>query len=175
MKFTHTSTSGLFEGCDTIEAVKRRYHELARTMHPDCGGDAEAFKALSAEYTARFDVFRDIHEARDGHVYKAEEESTERPEQYKEAIDAVIGIAGLDIEIVGSWVWVTGSTMIHREALKAAGYRWSGSKKAWYYTGSSTSSKRKHRGYCRDMDAVRAKWGTSKIKPFPALEDKAQA
>ena len=102
MKFTHTSTSGLFEGCDTIEAVKRRYHELARTMHPDCGGDAEAFKALSAEYTARFDVFRDIHEARDGHVYKAEEESTERPEQYKEAIDAARE-AGALLSAEGAW------------------------------------------------------------------------
>lgn len=48
-----------------------------------------------------------------------------------EAINAIIGL-NLTIEMRGTWVWVTGDTKPQKEALKAAGYKWSPKKVAWY-------------------------------------------
>ena len=33
------------------EEAKRKYRTLAKTMHPDVGGDEEEFKILAKEYT----------------------------------------------------------------------------------------------------------------------------
>ncbi len=39
-----------FADCRTKEEIKKRYRELARQFHPDCGGSAEQFRALKAKY-----------------------------------------------------------------------------------------------------------------------------
>lgn len=41
---------GYFNGCSNIRDVKKIYHELARTLHPDAGGDPDKFRMLKEEY-----------------------------------------------------------------------------------------------------------------------------
>jgi len=43
----------------------------------------------------------------------------------------------LTIEIVGTWIWVSGNTRPQKQALKAAGFFWSHEKKMWYWRHSS--------------------------------------
>lgn len=43
-------TTSYFDGIQTVEALKIRYHELARKYHPDHGGDVEQFKAMKVQY-----------------------------------------------------------------------------------------------------------------------------
>lgn len=43
-----------FINCTTLEEVKATFHDLAKRMHPDNGGNAEEFKAMFAEYKADF-------------------------------------------------------------------------------------------------------------------------
>lgn len=116
-----------FKNCRTIEDVKRTYRDLAKKLHPDCGGNAEEFKKMSAEYQTAFNRYKNIHESKkeDSKTDQQEtytKETTETPEQFAEIINAIIGLAGLKIEIIGSWVWVSGNTFIHKDALKAAGF-----------------------------------------------------
>ena len=49
------------------------------------------------------------------------------------ALNAIIGLDGLDIEICGAWVWVDGETYRHRAPLKQAGFRFASKKKRWYF------------------------------------------
>ena len=39
---------------------------------------------------------------------------------------------GIEIEVCGSWVWVSGDTKPHKERLKALGFCWHSKKHCWY-------------------------------------------
>lgn len=42
-----------FADCATADEAKRRYRVLSKTMHPDRGGDGQAFARLGEQYRAR--------------------------------------------------------------------------------------------------------------------------
>ena len=76
-------------------------------------------------------------------------------------ISRLVILAGINIEICGSWVWVTGNTYPNREALKAAGLRYSKGKAAWYWKPEGSHSKAR-RNY--SMDEIRQLHGSERIK-----------
>lgn len=41
---------GYFNGCTNMKDVKKIYHDMARTLHPDAGGDPDKFRMLKEEY-----------------------------------------------------------------------------------------------------------------------------
>ena len=41
-----------FKDVKTKKQAQERYRELAKELHPDAGGDPEAFKAMNEEYKA---------------------------------------------------------------------------------------------------------------------------
>lgn len=130
-----------FKECKTIEDVKETFKKLAKELHPDNGGDAEEFKSMMNEYTEAFNRLKNIHVNSEGETY--EKETTETPEQFANIINSIIHFEGVVIEIIGSWVWVSGNTYDYREQLKALKFFYSKSKKAWYYTGEEKKSYRK--------------------------------
>lgn len=151
-----------FKNCSTIEDVKKTYRDLAKKLHPDCGGNAEEFKKMSEEYTEAFKMYRNKHRSSTAEEY--EKETTETPEQFADIINIVIKLEGIKIEIIGSWIWISGNTYPHREILKNNGFRWSKSKKSWYNAGEELQGKR--RGHYT-MEGLRDKWGTEEIKTKP--------
>lgn len=150
-----------FTNCRTIEDVKKTFKELARRLHPDNGGDAEAFKAMMQEYGQAFERLKNTHYNAEGKTYEKKTESTETPEQFAEIISKIIFMDGVKIEIIGSWVWLSGNTMIYKDEIKAAGFWWSKSKKAWYYTGEKEHHKM--RGHY-NMRELRDKWGSVEVE-----------
>ena len=65
------------------------------------------------------------------------EEDTENEmrfsEEYRMAIEKIIHLGGITIEVVGNWIWVTGNTRPHKDELRAAGYFFASKKIAWYF------------------------------------------
>lgn len=151
-----------FKDCRTIEDVKKRYRELAKKLHPDCGGSAEEFKCMSAEYEEAFERCKNVHINAEGETY--EKETAETPEEFADLIEKLLHMDGVHIEIIGSWVWLTGNTMIYKDEIKAAGFWWSKSKRAWYYNGSEHKTRRRGR---YSMDGLRMKWGTIEVEKEP--------
>lgn len=147
-----------FDGCTTLDDVKKAFRDYARRLHPDNGGDGEAFKAMQAQYKTAFERCKDTHRAADGTTYT--KQTTETPEEFAAIINAIIHLQGIKIEIIGAWVWVSGDTYPHREAIKSAGFWYSKSKKAWYHNGDKEP--RKRRGHY-SMDGLRAKWGAQEV------------
>jgi len=81
-------------------------------------------------------------------------------EQYKQAVNAIINLEGIVIEICGGWIWVSGNTYQHREVFNANGFYFARVKKMWYFRSVEykTSS---HKS--RSMDEIRSKYGSQLI------------
>ena len=97
----------LNENIKTLEELKKAYHRLCLKLHPDVGGSDEEMKILNAEY--------------------------ETPQEFQWLIAELLKLDGIEIEIIGCFVWITGDTKPHKEELKALSFRWSSNKSAWYF------------------------------------------
>lgn len=154
-----------FTGCTTAEELKARYHELLKKHHPDNGGDAEECKKINAEFAEMFARLKNTHKTAEGKTYQ--KETAETAEEFMDIINKVIHFTGCTIEIIGSWVWVSGNTYPYREALKAQKFGWSKNKAAWYF---HREPYKKHSKKQHTMDDIRKMWGSKEIDPDPQPE-----
>jgi len=155
------TNSNFFTGVSTLVELKATYKKLAMMFHPDRGGDLETMKALNNEYEAMFNILKDEYNT------KARAQGThemhEMPEQYREVILAIMDLDGVEIELVGTWIWVSGNTKEHKDIFKANNFKWAKKKEdfsLWFWRPEEFKS------YGRkgsNMDDIRSKYGSEKI------------
>lgn len=145
-----------FTNIETLEDLKRQYKTLALKNHPDRGGDVEVMKLINAEYDALFARVKDTHKNREGKVYTKENKET--PAEFKDIIDKLIRMEGLEIEIIGCFIWVSGETKPHKDSLKAMGFKWHSVKKMWY---KSPEGYRRHGKKQYSIDEIRDMYGSA--------------
>lgn len=129
-----------FNNPTSLEELKKQYRQLAKLHHPDLGGNTADMQSINNEFDelyARLEkaskhTGNATHASTANHTGKTATAS-ETAAAFRAIIEQLITIDNLTIEIVGSWVWVTGDTYQHRETLKALHFSWSKSKKAWYW------------------------------------------
>tara|TARA_R100000322_G_scaffold160422_1_gene121905 strand:+ start:96 stop:590 length:495 start_codon:yes stop_codon:yes gene_type:complete len=139
----------------TPEAVKIAYREAAKKYHPDVNAaGAEMMKAVNAA----FDALKNYT----GNIEPGEGGLGNYPEMLNDALNAIINLAGLEIEICGAWVWVGGDTKTHKEALKAAAFRWANKKKMWYFRPEDWKGRRNRKEF--SIDEIRATHGSETVK-----------
>lgn len=68
---------------------------------------------------------------------------------------------GLNIDLLGSWLWIGGNTKANKEALKALGCRWASKKKLWYW--HCESETRRHYKKSIPIEEIEAKYGKQTI------------
>lgn len=134
-----------FKNCSTMEDLKKEYRRLALKNHPDMGGSVEAMAEINAAYEAA--------------CHRMQDEPTEKASTFIDMIDALIRM-GVDVEICGSWVWLSGNTYAHKDAIKAMGFRWSAAKKRWYW---AANLGKKRRGTA-SMNQIRKNYGSRVYK-----------
>lgn len=150
-----------FAPIKTMDDLKKAYRRLAVKCHPDCpGGSEAAMKALNNAYDAAVArISRTERRATSsGNASYDAAASASEAAAWRDTLLALLKLAGLEVEVCGRWLWITGDTYQHRASLKALGCRWSGTKKAWYWhapdDGSAYSRRR------ADMATIRAKYGS---------------
>ena len=153
-----------FTTCTTLEALKKEYRRLCMIHHPDRGGDATTMAAINNEYDEAFHRLQHQHSTTEASG-STEAEAEEVPEEFRAVISRLVILAGINIEICDSWIWVTGNTYPNREALKAAGLCYSKSKSAWYWKPEGSHSKAR-RNY--SMEEIRDLHGSERIQTRPA-------
>lgn len=145
----------------TLEELKALYRKLAMQHHPDRGGDVETMKQINNEHDRLFELVKNFHRNRDGEMYK--KETVETPEQFRNTVDALIrmNMTDVEIELCGSFLWVSGNTKPYKDKIKELGFKWSNNKLAWYMSppGYRKASKRQF-----SMSDIRDMFGSEHVK-----------
>lgn len=138
-----------------LDSLKKQYHKLAKIYHPDKGGTDAQFRELNNEYDKLFKKLLS------GSNLTEDQKKNEIviDENLREALNAVISLPGINIELVGQWIWISGLTFAVRSELKGAGFMWAPKKQMWYYAGVESAGRGKS-----DINEIRAKYGTTSIK-----------
>ena len=155
-----------FTNCHTLEELKKEYRRLALENHPDRGGDEATMKAINLEYEAMAERLKNVHEENE----TTTEHKAETPKEFIAIIDALIRMNGIDIEICGSWLWVSGNTYEHRAEIAALGFKYSKNKKSWYWFNDIENTGKRRGKY--SMAQIRNKYGSEHVstRPQEAIE-----
>jgi hypothetical protein len=150
-------TYNFFAGLTNLNAVKAKYRELAIKHHPDHGGDTATMQAINAEYEQARQFFAGHSEKE----FERRQAAAEVPGEYAEIVARLLSIQGIELELCGRWIWISGDTKSHKSELKAASCRWAPNKGMWYWR--PTEEAAKHRGKPVDMEKIRETYGSSRI------------
>lgn len=113
----------------TLKDVKKAYRKSCQKYHPDKGGSVHMMQSVNEAYSTLKNI--------DFSNFDVDIESCDfqYPDDLNNAINAVIDLEGVKIEVCGNWVWLTGNTKPHKDKIgrKGAGYFWAKNKRAWYF------------------------------------------
>lgn len=147
-----------FHNVKTLDELRSEYRRLALLHHPDKGGSTTDMQEINNEYdllskklingNATFSEGRKSWE----HFVSGE---------IREKLMEVLFLPEVTIEVIGSWIWITGNTRPLKEELKASGFKFSPNKLAWYW---QHGDYRKKNGKQFSMEEIRAMWGSEEVE-----------
>lgn len=158
-----------FREIETLEDLKKQYRTLAMKNHPDRGGDAETMKAINNEYDSFFAKVKNTHKNKDGETYQ--KENPEKASEFKDIISKLIRMDGVEIEIIGCFIWLSGNTKEHKEEIKLLGFKWHSKKKMWYKAPEGYRRWNNKKEY--SMEEIRSMYGSSGKMYGHGQEEKA--
>jgi hypothetical protein len=140
--------------------IKIAYRKACIKYHPDRNpAGLEMMKAINVAYSFLVEI------SYNGEERPIDEEvNSNFGDMLNDAINAVINLAGVDVEICGAWVWLTGNTKEYKANIKDAGYWWAKKKTAWYFRPADYKSKNKGDW---DLDKIRSKYGSVSVHNQP--------
>jgi hypothetical protein len=150
--------SGIFDVkiISDLDSLKKQYFKLAKKYHPDAGGTTVQFQQLQAEYNSL------LKKLLNGSSLNTEQKENEIiiDQAIRDIINSLINIEGLNVEVIGKWLWISGDTYPVRTTLKQAGLTFI--KKAgipyWVYKGVESTSRGK-----MSIEDIKNKYGTHKF------------
>ena len=150
-----------FKNCESKEECKKMYKKLAFKHHPDRGGDTDTMKEINNEFDwiMKNGIFKSAKAKKD--TKKDYDFSTS---QFKDIINALLRFKGLEIEITGVFIWVTGNTYQNKEVLKELGFRYSRNKKAWYTAPKEYFTQKTYYKKSYSMNEIRNKYGSTRFE-----------
>ena len=160
-----------FKGVKYAEDGKSLYRTLARENHPDNGGNEELLKQITVEFKEWWKEHKNIHHtASTADQGTADQGTADQGRKYKECnidefidiINKLVIVPGIEIEICGTWVWISGNSYPYKEYLKEIGCRWSKGKKKWFWTNDYFDPRKKY-GIHPSMETIRAMHGSTKV------------
>ena len=156
-----------FENVSTLEVLRKQYKELLKLHHPDNGGNLEVMQEINAEYDKLFKILKDQHEngnTDQNHAksnYNNMKYDFAEDEKLREMLNKIIHFKGIDIELVGAWIWVSGNTYSCKKELKELCFKWASQKKMWYW---HSEAFRKKSCKTLSMDDIRSYYGSTEVK-----------
>lgn len=147
-----------FVDVNSIDELKKRYKELCFQHHPDRGGDTVTMQSINIEYHY---LLKDWKSRVNSNADEVNQEM-EIEEELMAKIQEIIGLDGIEIEVCGLWIWLSGNTYPYRKILKGKEFLFAIHKKMWFWRPMYAKCyfKRKE---CLDMEEIRDKYGSIPI------------
>jgi len=147
-----------FKNIQTLDELRTMYRKLAMEHHPDRGGSTQDMQEINNEYEILSKKLINSNPTfSEGRKYYEHSVS----EEIRRKLNEVIFLEDVTIEVIGSWIWITGNTRPIKEGLKEKGFRFSHNKAAWYwyYGDYHKFSKRQY-----SMEEIRSMWGSEEVE-----------
>jgi oligoribonuclease NrnB/cAMP/cGMP phosphodiesterase (DHH superfamily) len=152
-----------FEFLTSLTDLREAYKKLAFKHHPDKGGDTAIMQDLNNAYRLFSEKFINNQEY-NPKSSRTHDQQKQDAYQYNgmfmDAVDNIINLEGITIELIGNWLWVTGNTKPHKDILKENKFVFSGQKMAWYLKDPNWM-KTFYKKY--ELDEIRNLYGSQKI------------
>lgn len=148
-----------FVGLKTLKEIRTKYIKLANLYHPDKGGDETVMKEINNEFDYCKIFFKNSFA--DNNTTTSRDTDFFDDEALQEVLKIIAGLSGLEIELCGSWLWISGDTRPHKATLKRAGCFWASKKMKWYW-----HPKEERAGHSRGkatIEYIRDKYGSTII------------
>ena len=130
-----------------INEAKKVYKTLAKKLHPDVGGSEEEFKLLNA-------IYNDFIENK---IYFSNDFKIDL--DLEKIISQILHFENITIELVGSWIWLSGDTKEIKDKLKELGFKWASKKRMWFYGEMKGRNPQE-----KSIDEIKAKYGSETLK-----------
>lgn len=132
-----------FKNVSNLEELKAEYKKLAKKWHPDMQKNVDStkiFVEIVSQYDALYKILKNkANNSQDSTDFKQKHSADSSI--FRTIIDKLLKFDMINIEIVGSWVWVSGDTYNIRQILAQFGFQWSKGNKKWYWTETPMSKK----------------------------------
>lgn len=151
-----------FHNINTLDELRTAYRKLAVRHHPDKGGSTADMQEINAEYELLSKrLINGNANFKDGRKFYEHHVS----ETIRDKINEIINLPeDVLVEIIGSWIWISGNTRPVKETLKLKGFRFSNNKKSWYWHYGDYF---KGNGRHMSLDDIRKLFGSRKVDKEP--------
>lgn len=136
-----------FSKCIYAEDGKKLYKDLSKKYHPDNGWVGDELKEITSEFREWWKTHKDKHKQDGTQEDKQGKQKDINIDAFIDIINALSVIPDIEIDIVGSWLWLRGNTYHYRNEIKAVGCRWSSKHKMWYWTTDPYIKKHSNKKY----------------------------
>lgn len=147
------------------DMVKKQFRDLAMKYHPDRAGDGSTriMQEIIAEYHAILKSFSGskFHSATNKEYEYNYSQSYEQ--RLVDKLSDILGLklANIVVEVVGSWIWVGGTSKEQADLFNrhGVGMKWSKKQGRWYW--SPTKYKRRSSGL--SYDQIKSVYGSTTV------------
>lgn len=140
-----------------LQELRNKYRKLAFIHHPDKGGNTEIMQIINAQYA---ELSKNLINGNETFSSERKFYENKVSDEIIITLTKIISLNGLIIEIIGTWIWVTGNTYFHRKNLKLAGFSYMKNKTAWCW---HFGDYRKFNNKLLTLDEMRKLFGTSEV------------